>query len=315
MMVIYHCFGGSHSSVTAAAIHLGLLSRHRLPTAAELLALPYFDGRSRGEEGDLKYMGTDAYGNKVYAVGKKNLGARFETFLYNLAAVIGIPRRNILLLNTSPLVNMSMRIGGFISRRMGLTFLGRPLVVWGTRRAFPRLGLFVAENRNLWQNNRITPLKPSIKRNIIIYACFSGTHAAVVAAALHAGRLSFHHLPDWKELKELPHFDTPEGQGGLRFFALTPSGHAVYTAAVGHDGETAKRAAATFLAAWDGEPERVLWIDVSGRVSFFWRIGAFCRRYNYLGWLGRLFLRWSLARDYHVIGDIVKKTKRQERGE
>lgn len=129
MMVIYHCFGGSHSSVTAAAIHLGLLSRHRLPTAAELLALPYFDGRSRGEEGDLKYMGTDAYGNKVYAVGKKNLGARFETFLYNLAAVIGIPRRNILLLNTSPLVNMSMRIGGFISRRMGLTF-------WGVRWLF-----------------------------------------------------------------------------------------------------------------------------------------------------------------------------------
>lgn len=314
-MVIYHCFGGSHSSVTAAAIHLGLLSRHRLPTAAELLALPYFDGRRRGEEGELKYMGTDAYGNKVYAAGKKNLGVRFESILYNLASVIGIPRKNILLLNTSPLVNVSMRIGGFISRRIGLTFLGRPLVVWGTQRAFPRLELFVAENRNLWQNKSITSLKPSIKKNIIIYACFSGTHAAVVAAALHTGRLSFHHRPNWQKLKKLPHFDTLEGEGGLRFFAFTPSGYAIYTAAVGHDGETAKKAAATFLAAWDGELGKVLWIDVSGRASFFWRIGALFRRNNYLSWLGRLFLNWSLARDYQVIGDIVKKAKRQEKGE
>ncbi|KYH33048.1 hypothetical protein MOMUL_08260 [Moorella mulderi DSM 14980] len=153
MLVIYHCFGGSHSSVTAAAIHLGLLPRNRLPTAAELLALPYFDGRSRGEEGELKFMGTDVYGNKVYAAGKKNLGSRFETLLYDLAAALGVPRQEILLLNTSPLVNLLMRLGGFTSRRIGLTAPGRPVVIWGTRSAFFQLVDFVSRNRHLWEGH------------------------------------------------------------------------------------------------------------------------------------------------------------------
>jgi len=161
MIVIYHCFGGSHSSVTMAAIHLGLLPRNRLPTAAELLALPYFDGRSRGEEGELKFMGTDVYGNRVYAVGKKNLGSRFEALLYDLAATLGIKRQDILLLNTSPLVNLLMRIGGFTSRRMGLTFLGRPLVVLGTRRAFASLLKLVEQNQHLWMPARALPGTPT----------------------------------------------------------------------------------------------------------------------------------------------------------
>ncbi|WP_258359028.1 DUF3189 family protein [Moorella sulfitireducens (nom. illeg.)] len=154
MVVVYHCFGGSHSSITAAAIHLGLLPRNRLPTAAELLALPYFDGRSRGEEGELKFIGIDEYGNKIYAAGKKNLGSRFEALLYDLAAILGIKGQEILLIDTSPLVNLLMRIGGFTSRRIGLTFLGRPVVVLGTRRAFPGLVKLVEQNKHLWKPAR-----------------------------------------------------------------------------------------------------------------------------------------------------------------
>lgn len=95
-------------------------------------------------------MGTDVYGNSVYAVGKKNLGGRFEALLYDLAATLGVQRQEILLLNTSPLVNLFMRIGGFTSRRIGLTLLGRPVVVRGTRRAFASLVEFVEQNQHLW---------------------------------------------------------------------------------------------------------------------------------------------------------------------
>jgi xylulokinase len=42
MKIIYHCYGGSHSSVLAAAIHTGRLNPERLPTGEELMALPYF---------------------------------------------------------------------------------------------------------------------------------------------------------------------------------------------------------------------------------------------------------------------------------
>jgi hypothetical protein len=86
----------------------------------------------------------------VYAAGKKNLGIRFETLIYDLADILGIPRCEILLLNTSPLVNLAMRLGGFISRRLGLALPGRPVVIRGTRSAYRRLVDFVEQNRNLW---------------------------------------------------------------------------------------------------------------------------------------------------------------------
>ncbi|WP_258359027.1 DUF3189 family protein [Moorella sulfitireducens (nom. illeg.)] len=150
---------------------------------------------------------------------------------------------------------------------------------------------------------------------IIIYACFSGTHAAVIAAALHAGFLNPSQLPAWDELKKLPHFDCPEGKGGMRYIGHTLAGHAVYTAAVGHDGEAALLSVKTFLTALGREQREVLWLDVSRRVSFLWRAGAFCRRYPFLAWLGRLLLQGSLGRDYNVLVDLVKEACRQELNE
>ncbi|CEP67696.1 Protein of unknown function DUF3189 [Moorella glycerini] len=147
---------------------------------------------------------------------------------------------------------------------------------------------------------------------IIIYACFSGTHAAVIAAALHLNWLSTEQLPGWQQVKKLPHFDVPEGKGGLRYMGHTHAGHAVYTATVGHDGEAARRAVETFLVALGRNQGEVLWIDVSPQVSFLWRAGAFCRRYRRLAWLGRLLLQWSMGRDYSVLVNLVKKALQQE---
>jgi len=43
LKVIYHCYGGAHSSVTAANIHLGLLPRERTPGYRELISQKLFD--------------------------------------------------------------------------------------------------------------------------------------------------------------------------------------------------------------------------------------------------------------------------------
>jgi hypothetical protein len=147
---------------------------------------------------------------------------------------------------------------------------------------------------------------------IIVYACFSGTHAAVIAAALHAGMLNPARIPSWEELKRLPCFDVPEGAGGLRRIGRTEAGRDLYTAAVGHDGEAARRAIETFLVALGRDQGEVLWIDVSHQVSFLWQVGAFCRRYSRLAWMGRLLLQWSLGRDYPVLVSLVKGARQQE---
>jgi Protein of unknown function (DUF3189). len=138
MKIIYHCFGGSHSSVTAAALHLGMLKKNRIPTPDDLIKIPYFDKTNDSDFGSIRYMGTDEFGNEVYVLGKKSLGNRFGSILLGVAAILG-KQDELLVVNCMDLVNWSMKLGGFTSRRLGLVALGRPVVSWGTGKAFGQL--------------------------------------------------------------------------------------------------------------------------------------------------------------------------------
>ncbi|HQA07716.1 MAG TPA: DUF3189 family protein [Syntrophomonadaceae bacterium] len=135
MNIIYHCFGGAHSSVTAAALHLGLLAKDRLPTVEELMAIPYFDNTDNNDFGSIRFMGLDEYKNAVYVLGKKSLGDRYTNIIHGTAEILGV-RHQVLAVNTMPNVNWIMKIGGYISRRIGMVLVGRPLVGIGTRKAF-----------------------------------------------------------------------------------------------------------------------------------------------------------------------------------
>ncbi|BCV21485.1 DUF3189 family protein [Moorella sp. Hama-1] len=149
---------------------------------------------------------------------------------------------------------------------------------------------------------------------IVVYACFNGTHAGVIAAALHLGWLTPAQLPDWRQLKKLPHFDAPEGRGGLRYLSRDRTGAAIYTAAVGNDGAAARLAVASFLAIMGREQGEVVWLDVSRHVSLSWRVGGFCRRYRHLATPGRWLLCWSLRRDYQTLAGLVEGVRRSMAG-
>lgn len=135
MIIIYHCFGGSHSSVTAAAIHLGLLSSEKLPTEDELMAIPYFDQTTADDFGSIRFIGFDEYNNAVYVLGKKSQSDRFSNVLLGIAELLG-KKEEVVAVNTMGRVNLSMKLGGFTSRRIGIAILGRPVVVQGTIKAF-----------------------------------------------------------------------------------------------------------------------------------------------------------------------------------
>jgi len=138
MKIIYHCFGGSHSSVTAAAIHVGLLPTNRPPSAQEFMALPYFDKTPGDVYGVIRFMGRTSEGDEVYALGKKNLGGRLNQVFMGLAELLGVEDQ-VVVVNTMPYVNIIMMVGGFLSRRLGIVMPGRPILIWGTRLAFPGL--------------------------------------------------------------------------------------------------------------------------------------------------------------------------------
>ena len=136
MKILYHCYGGSHSSVTAAAIHLGMLPSYRVPTAKEFMQVPYFDVQLQEEHGEFKFMGQDEFENDIYIMGRRNLGPLLQPLLEGVADILAISRSELLLVDSLPSVNNLMRIGGFLSRRMGWVLLGRPLVILGTQAAY-----------------------------------------------------------------------------------------------------------------------------------------------------------------------------------
>ncbi|WP_324718196.1 DUF3189 family protein [Carboxydochorda subterranea] len=143
--MVYHCFGGAHSSPVAAAIHAGLLPADRVPDGRALARIPYFDTTPPSHWGELLPVGKDAHGHEVYVMGHGPHGAlacRAVLAGYALGREEWPP---LLLIDTVPYINLWMRIGGFLSRRLRLVSLGRPLVIWGARRAYPRLAALVRE--------------------------------------------------------------------------------------------------------------------------------------------------------------------------
>lgn len=163
MIVIFQCYGGTHTSVVAAALCTGLLSRAFPPDSAAMGCLPFFDRVNSDEVGGLCYMGKDRRGNPVFALGSRGHGAEMRllmaAFLPLCAAPgpgnplrpsfgegeegevmppAGVPSGEgvcpeVAVIDCMPEIPLVTRIGGFLSRRLGMPALGRPLVCLGLR--------------------------------------------------------------------------------------------------------------------------------------------------------------------------------------
>jgi len=147
MKIIYSCYGGAHSSRVAAAIHLGTLPLDRKPHPGELLAVPRFDDVPHDEMGHLDHLGKDSFGHDVYVLGRGGAGEVAVRALVHGFELAGGTRSDLLFVDTLKAVNLPMRVGGFLSRRLGLVALGRPLVVYGTLRAYSHLTRLVRQTK------------------------------------------------------------------------------------------------------------------------------------------------------------------------
>jgi hypothetical protein len=170
LKVIYHCYGGAHSSVTAANIHLGLLPGAGFPSYRDLVNQKLFDFNQVADSGRICFMGRDQAGNEVYIVGRRSR----PTILYHAAAglseAFGIPKESFILVDVSPHVNMAMKAGGILSRRLGLVAIGRPLVTWGTLLSYRGIQRLVEKTVNslgkvglAGRDSRSLPWSPEFK--------------------------------------------------------------------------------------------------------------------------------------------------------
>ncbi|GAA0403256.1 DUF3189 family protein [Paenibacillus motobuensis] len=154
MIYIYNCYGGTHTSVLAAAYHLNQLPRDRKPSKEEILNTYMFDKLLPQEHGKLIHHGKDDQGNDIFSVGRGNSKAVIPaiTSSFQLLADKEELSEKVILSNTSPTVPLMMTIGGFCSRQLKLTTLGRALLVLGAQQTYKNI-IQLVENTNRAGNN------------------------------------------------------------------------------------------------------------------------------------------------------------------
>ncbi|RBW67290.1 DUF3189 family protein [Bacillus taeanensis] len=137
MIFVYNCYGGTHSSVLAAAYHLKKLPEDREPTKEEVLHVDIFNKLTHKDMGKLIFHGKDENQHSVYTIGRGRSKALIPA-LKNLSVVLQAPHKEkerIIFSNTSPTVPIAMTIGGFFSRGLKIDAIGVPLLVIGAKQA------------------------------------------------------------------------------------------------------------------------------------------------------------------------------------
>ena len=141
MIFIYNCYGGTHSSSLASAVHLNKLPLDRIPTKSEILNTEYFNKLTYKDMGRIIYRGTDEEANKVFSVGRGSSKVLLPC-LKNLITILDNEsslKEKIILSNMTPTVTFPMTVGGLLSRALGIDFIGVPLLLIGAQQAYQQV--------------------------------------------------------------------------------------------------------------------------------------------------------------------------------
>jgi len=139
MIVIYHDFGGAHTSCVCANIHANILPSDKVPNKEDIMNLPTFDKITKEQYGHLLYIGTDEFGAKVYTLCRKQKQKFVLPAISDMYVLFNGDMNGFFLANTSPTVNNLMRLGGFSSRGLGLVSFGRPIAAKGIQKNYSEL--------------------------------------------------------------------------------------------------------------------------------------------------------------------------------
>ena len=151
MVIIYNCYGGTHSSILASAIHLKKLPTDRVATKQEILETEYFNKLTYSDMGRLIFHGVDDDGNIVFTIGRGTSKALVPA-MRNLAIALCKERgvdEHFLFINCSPTVPPLMTLGGFFSRALHIDFIGVPLLTAGARQTYYNITNLVEKSKEI----------------------------------------------------------------------------------------------------------------------------------------------------------------------
>lgn len=145
----------------------------------------------------------------------------------------------------------------------------------------------------------------------IIYYCFAGAHASVVAAAIHCGRLPADRVPTYGEFVSLPYYDRtpPRLIGSPYLMGRDEFGHQVYFMGLWDQRRSLVAAATTLLDAGGVSGRDYLLADAFPLINFSTKVGGLLsKRYSLTG-LGRRITVWGMKRQYPCFVAMVAGVK------
>jgi Protein of unknown function (DUF3189) len=170
MIFIYNDFGGTHTTALAAAFHLKKLPAHAELTREQILNIEYFNKLDTSDMGKIIFHGVDEEGHSVYTVGRGNS----KIFVPGLKEMFEILQKKngteeqLIFSNTSPTVPLSMTVGGFFSRRLGIDFIGVPLLVMGAKQASAQIAYLVEHTKEMANKSSEQVLIIENKKELLI---------------------------------------------------------------------------------------------------------------------------------------------------
>ncbi len=147
----------------------------------------------------------------------------------------------------------------------------------------------------------------------IIYYCFAGAHASVVASAIHCGLLPADRVPAYSEFVALPHYDrtAPRLIGSPYLMGQDEYGHSVYFLGLWDQRQPLMAAAQTLLATAGVDEQARLFQDAFPLINFSTKIGGLLSKRYRLTNLGRRMTVWGMQRQYPAFVAMVADVKRK----
>ncbi|SES67210.1 DUF3189 family protein [Anaerobranca gottschalkii] len=150
MKIFYYCYGGAHSSVIAAALHLEKISYPL--NYQEILDFPYFDLNTPKEKGMPILLGKDVKGNEIYFVGYGKNKEMIVKLLKSFLKIHGVKDEEFLFVNALERINWRVKLGGFLSKALNLKKIGSRFTALGIVLSGPQIKETVENVKELSEN-------------------------------------------------------------------------------------------------------------------------------------------------------------------
>lgn len=144
----------------------------------------------------------------------------------------------------------------------------------------------------------------------IVYHCYGGAHASPTAAAIHLGILPVNRRPTFRELLQVPRFDSIQAREHGKMFraGVDNAGNEVYTMGRRNSADLVIKIIKEFTRLSGGNSEEYYFVNCVQLLNPFMVTGGYSSRA--LGWvrLGRPIVTFGTILSFPILVKIVQRT-------